>query len=300
MKMISVIIAVKDDKRVEKLLEKLVKIPTPEKTEILVIDASNGELDDIKRRFPSVKWIYFYNKTGKKRTFVEQINLGSKKAKGDILAYIDSDCIPTTNWLLNLIKPIREEDEDIVAGLIKSIGGRAVWDVEQEKMGSKKYIIEYSTMNTAINKNALDKIGPRDETFNFGSDIDFSWRAIDLGYKIRYTRNAIIWHDWGNLGQEIKRAFKYGEARVSLYKKHPCKWRNLFGYDVVSLAYPIYILLLPIVFFWLYYPLLILIPIIKNVKRNPLKAVFINLIFGLGVLKELFPQKRFKPSFQAA
>jgi hypothetical protein len=45
--MISIIIAVKNDIRIDKTLEELVKIPRPEKTEILVIDASEGNLDEI-------------------------------------------------------------------------------------------------------------------------------------------------------------------------------------------------------------------------------------------------------------
>jgi GT2 family glycosyltransferase len=169
------------------------------------------------------------------------------------LAYIDSDCIPTRDWLFNLIKPIREEEEDIVAGRIKSVGGRTTWDVGPEKLDSKKYITEYPTMNMAINANILDKIGPRDESFNFGSDVDFTWRATNLGYKIRYNKNAIIYHDWGNFRQEIKRALSYGEACVSLYKKHPHKWKNLFSHDMVTLFYPLYIIFLPLTFFWPYY-----------------------------------------------
>ena len=290
--MISIIIAVKNDRRIDKTLEELVKIPRPEKTEILVIDASEGNLDEIKKKFPSIRWIYFRNQTGKKRTFVEQINLGSEKARGDILAYIDSDCIPTRDWLFNLIKPIREEEEDIVAGRIKSVGGRTTWDVGREKLDSKKYITECPTMNMAINASILDKIGPRDESFNFGSDIDFTWRATDLGYKIRYNKNAVIYHDWGNFRQEIKRNFWYGEGRARLYKKHPHRWKNLFGYDIIVLIYPLYIIFLPLTFFWPYYPLLILVPIIKNIKRQPLKVPFLHLIYGFGVLKELFFPKK--------
>ncbi len=286
--MISIIIAVKNDRRIEKALEGLVKIPKPEKTEILVIDASEGNLDEIKKKFPSIRWIYFHNQASKKRTFVEQINLGSEKAEGDILAYIDSDCIPTRDWLFDLIKPIREEEENIVAGRIKSVGGRTTWDVGQEELDSKKYITECPTMNMAINASILDKIGPRDKSFNFGSDLDFTWRATALGYKIRYNKKAIIYHDWGNFRQEIKRALRYGEARISLYKKHPYKWKNLFSDDMITLIYPLYIIFLPLTFF------LILVPIIKNIKNQPLKLVFINLIFGFGVLKELFFPRKFR------
>ena len=65
--------------------------------------------------------------------------------------------------------------------------------------------------------------------------MDFTWRITQEAYKIRRNKNAVIYHDWGNLKQEIKRAFRYGEARVRLYKKHPGRWRNLFDYDMVTL-----------------------------------------------------------------
>ncbi len=47
--MISIIIIVKSDRGIENTLKKLVKIPKPEKTEILVVDVSEGNLYDIKK-----------------------------------------------------------------------------------------------------------------------------------------------------------------------------------------------------------------------------------------------------------
>jgi hypothetical protein len=61
---------------------------------------------------------------------------------------------------------------------------------------------------------------------------------------------------------------------------------------MVTLIYPLYIIFSPLTFLWPYYPLLILVPIIKNIERQPLKVVFINLILGFGVLKELFFSKK--------
>jgi GT2 family glycosyltransferase len=286
--MISTIIIVKSDRRIENTLKKIVKIPKPEKTEILVIDASEGNLDDIKNIFPSVRWVYYHNKKSKKITIPEQRNLGLKKTQGDIITFIDADCVPDNNWLIELAKSINNEEKIIVAGSVKSIGGKTIWDLEEERRNSKKYLDEAPTLNMAFKKEIIKKVGFFDEKFSCGEDIDFTWRAIDLGYKIRYNKDAIIYHDWGNLKQEIKRAFGYGEARARLYKKHPGRWKNFFGYDMVTLIYPLYIIFLPLTFFWPYYPLFILIPIIKNIKRQPLKVVFINLINGFGVLKELF------------
>ena len=290
--MISIIIIVKNDKGIKKTLRKLVKISKPEKTEILVVDASDGNLYDIEKKFPSVKWINFHNKRNKKITIPEQRNLGLKKAKGNIIAFIDANCVPENNWLIELTKPISEEGEKVVAGSIKSIGGRSIWDVEEERMNSKKYLNEASTMNMALKKEIIKKVGLFDEKFNYGSDMDFTWRIIKGAYEIKRNSNAVIYHDWGDIKQEIKRAFRYGEARVLLYKKHPDRWKNLFGYDMVTLSYPLYIILLPLTFLWPYYPLLIIIPILKNIKRQPFKVVFLNLIYGFGVIKGFFLRRK--------
>ena len=67
--MISIIIIVKNDRRIENTLKKLFKIPKPEKTEILVIDISKGNLDGIKNIFPSVRWIYYHDKKIRKLQF---------------------------------------------------------------------------------------------------------------------------------------------------------------------------------------------------------------------------------------
>lgn len=68
----------------------------------------------------------YSNKANKKYTYSEQRNLGLKKAEGEIIVFIDSDCIPTKNWLIELVKPIRGEEENIVVGFVKSIGKSSI------------------------------------------------------------------------------------------------------------------------------------------------------------------------------
>ena len=94
--MILIIIIVKSDSGIENILKKIIKIPKPEKSWDFGnrFDASEGNLDDIKNIFPSVRWVYYHNKKSKKITIPEQRNLGLKKAKGDIIAFIDANCIP--------------------------------------------------------------------------------------------------------------------------------------------------------------------------------------------------------------
>lgn len=291
--MISVVIIVKNERGIENTIRKINSIPKPEKTEILVIDASGGNLDDISKMFPKVRWIPFRNTNLlKKYTIPEQRNLGIKLAKGDIIVFIDANCIPMKNWLIEIVSPIRKNKENVIAGLVKSTGGKSIWDGEQEKIGSKKYIRECSTLNMAFNKDITKKVGYFDERFNYGSDMDFTWRIIDAGYRIRYSKKAVIYHDWGNFKKEIKRSVIYGEARVVLYTKHTSRLTNFLNYykdpyTPFTFFFFLYILFLPIALIYPYYLIFILIPIIKNVKHRPFENMLIYWSFGLGLWKGL-------------
>ena len=62
------------------------------------------------------------------------------------------------------------------------------------------YLRECPTGNIAFHREAFDAIGGFDESFAFGSDIDFSWRLVDAGYRIRTVPDAVVRHDWGTGG----------------------------------------------------------------------------------------------------
>lgn len=281
--MISIIIPTKNDLDLDKTLKSVTNTKKPEKTEIIVVDASKKEiLLNIKEKFPKVRWFYYKNKDGKKRTFVEQLNLGTRKAKGDILVFVDGGCIVDKDWLFELTKPLIKEKEDFVLGFVKPIG-KSHHDLEKKSM----YLDSCGTTNTAIKRDVVLRVGERDVRFSYGSDIDFSWRAIDLGYKIRYVPNAVMYHNWGDFKQEVKRSKNYGIAKARLYKKHKSRSLNFNFSNMQTLSYPLFILGLPITLFWKYYPLLLIIPFIKDLNKNPFKTLTLNLIFGLYFIGEL-------------
>lgn len=289
---ISIIIIVKGDLGILNTLNQLDKIIKPFKTEILVIDASPGKLDEIKAQFPRVRWFYYDKKPNKRYTISEQRNMGISKSQGDIIIFLDSNCIPIKEWLVEIVKPVVDDNEEIVAGNVKSVDNKTVNNISDERFKGK-YLDEAPTLNLLIKRSVFDKVGTFDEDIIYGEDTDLTWRAVDVGYKIRYAKKAIIYHDWGDLQEQLHRAVRYGEVRVNLYKKHPDKLKDTIKNEsIIVLIYPLFILFLPITFFLPYYPLLLLIPIVKNWKHKPIFTTILNLFFGFGIWKGLLVSNR--------
>lgn len=142
-------------------------------------------------------------------------------------------------------------------------------------------------MNIAIHRSVFTTVGSFDEEIGYAEDIDFCWRAIDAGYKVRHVPEAEVTHDWGNTREDLKRTFRYGIGRTKLYQKHPDHWRNLLGNDVMVLFYPAYLLGLPLTIFFWPYPLLLLVPIFHNIDHRPFRTVGYHIVYGLGVLRGL-------------
>jgi GT2 family glycosyltransferase len=284
---ISIITVNKDDPGIAETLTKLLKINSSVPYEIIVVDASARKLDYIKNEFKSVQWYDFKQQEGKKRTIAKQRNYGIKHSKGDIIVFIDANCVPSTNWLINLTSPIINEGEKIVAGSYKSKNGNTIRDYESNRRSREKYVSECPTMNVAFSKEIFDVIGLFDEQFDIGEDVDLCWRATDGGYKIRYAPTAKITHDWGSQAEDLKRAYRYGRGRARLYLKHHNKLGQLFKNDIVVIIYPLYILGLPLTFFFLPYPLFILVPIVKNWNNYPIQKVSHQLVYSIGTFRGL-------------
>lgn len=152
--MISIIIVVKNDREIENTLKKLTNCHKPGKTEILVVDASfENFLDDIKGKFHNVRWLYYTNNSTKKKSIAEQRNLGIENAKGDIIVFIDSNCIPSNNWLFELLKPIINQNEVFVKGKVISLNKNIKhYDELFNKIQNNNYLDDCGTANIAFKK----------------------------------------------------------------------------------------------------------------------------------------------------
>lgn len=288
--MISVVIISKDEPALDATLRDVCAQARElvEPVEVLVVDASRGRLDGIRRAHPAVRWIDFEAPQGVRISIPHQRNAGAAAAAGDIIAFTDAGCTLEDSWLERLTAPLRAGDEDVAAGRTISTDGDAHYDTYRTLIAGTEYLTECPTINLAFRRAAFDAVGGFDEHFEYGSDVDFSWRLVDAGYRIRAVTDAVIAHDWGSRRRQIKRWYAYGQARARLYRKHTRRLPRVLRDDPVAVVYPLFILGMPLAMRYRWYPALLIVPAIRNRDSGPLRTVVDHVVFGLGVLREIF------------
>lgn len=281
--MISIIIITTNENQLPETLDALQLIEYPVDHETIVV--MKNEPTSRKLSNYHIRLFHYISHKQKKITIPEQRNLGIKESKGDIIVFIDANCIPSKEWLQELLRPIYQEQEYIVSG--NTFSSSSINFRKKQKKQTSQYLSEAPTINLAVKKEVFSKIGMFDDSFEYGSDVDFTWRAVQAGYSIKFAPRAMITHDWGNYSEEFKRAFRYGKARVQLYRKHKHLIIKLFSKDFVTLLYPVLAIILPLAI--IFPPILIvfIILLIKNKNNNPFFTVIYNLIYGSGVIFKL-------------
>lgn len=203
--------------------------------EVIVVD--NGSLDntvDVVRRFPAR--LYFCVKKG----MCAALNVGIRKAKGDIICITTSDCIVPKDWL-NKISEFFGNHQDVegVGGPVLSpLNGyknaiqkftAELW-VEDQKFPNKVIEAQYMGMysggliaaaNCAYRKKALISQGCFDESVAWG-DVDFCWKLIKKGKRLVFDPEITVIHigfPW-TLHGIFKQQFKWGKGFAEVRRKH--------------------------------------------------------------------------------
>lgn len=218
---VSVIIPVTREKKAQEAIRAVEKQGYPKKfLEIIAVD--------IKKKLSP----------GKRR------NLGAKRAKGEILLFLDDDCLPQKGWLKENIKALKDKSIGAVSGMVlgksRSFFARCVdfTNFDRAQIPKRKEGVLFSaTLGTK--KVLWEKVGGFDETLLAHEDIDFCCRLIQLGYKTVYEPRIKVWHHHGRetFGAFLRYLYNGGKnGGLTIEKRYP----NLLPYNkiVTKLAHP--------------------------------------------------------------
>jgi glycosyltransferase involved in cell wall biosynthesis len=288
--MISIVIISKDEPSLDGTLTAVTTQAQSlaEPSEIVVVDASDGRLEHVRLRHQErVRWLQFSRPRGVRISIPHQRNAGVRAAHGDVIVFTDAGCDPAPEWLTRIVTPVLKE-ENVAAGLtLATPGSTKLYDRWARRNMESRYLTACATINLAFRREVFDAIGGFDEGFEYGSDVDFSWRLTDAGYRIRAVPDAIIRHDWGTSRRQLRRSYFYGKARVRLYQKHRARLRSVLRNDPTAVVYPVFLLGLPLTLIFPLYPALLLIPAWRNRSDGPIQVVVDHLAYGFGILVQL-------------
>tara|TARA_Y100000310_G_scaffold345788_1_gene469948 strand:+ start:2302 stop:3414 length:1113 start_codon:yes stop_codon:yes gene_type:complete len=153
-------------------------------------------------------------------------NNGIKKATGEILAMIDSDCISNDCWLSQITAPLRSGDETIVMGgeidPVDNFWTRRIHNFNRNYYISHSdgvYIIALDSKNFAVRRNVIIKYMFDREICN-AEDFEFSIR-ITGKEKIRFLSEVCVnhFHKSSLLGW-TKIVFNRGYWSYKIHLKH--------------------------------------------------------------------------------
>ncbi len=267
--LVSVIIPVKDQP--EDLIECLQSLanlnyPGDRLEAIVVDDGSQKEISGLIDS-PDVRIIRQAESQGQAACR----NIGAENASGEILAFIDADCMAGEKWLKELIPFFKTASVGAVGGYVDGYYKESYLDRYEEVASSlnmgKRLLLEgrtessfyVPTANMLVTREAFAAAGGFKAGMHVGEDVDFCWRLRNLDYTLLYAPFGSVAHKHRNkLGKMLQRRSDYGTSEAVLYRTHRDK-RKTFLISVCSgLSFLAFTLAILLVNAWPIAPILIL------------------------------------------
>lgn len=191
----SVIIPVYNDlDRLNKCLASLRRQSVPQDDfEIIVVNNSSNSVS-ITDLAPNVK-LFQQPKPG---SYAAR-NMGASVARGAVLAFTDSDCIPTEYWLEAGIAEVEKNRNRHVTGPIEIFrvedGDEVVYQFDRIFAFYATTIKgEVVTANLFVSESLFKYIGPFDELHYSGGDTEWNNRARSKGVAAEFSEQAVVQH----------------------------------------------------------------------------------------------------------
>ena len=217
-------------KTISQCIEALLSQKYPrENYEVIVIDdgSADGTADAVKA-YP-VKYMYQRNQGP-----ATARNAGVREAQGEIILFTDSDCVPSDNWIAEMIKPFEDKEVVAVKGGYKTrqksmVARFAQIEFEErfEMLKKTESIDMVDTYSAGYRKEIFLQMGGFDPYFPVANneDTELSYRMSKLGYKMVFNPDAIVYHlnHPSSIRRYTKLKFWRGYWRTVVYKRFPEK-----------------------------------------------------------------------------
>jgi glycosyltransferase involved in cell wall biosynthesis len=236
---VSIVIAARNAERtLAKCLDSLMKLDYPDYEVIVVDDGSSDWTAEIAASYQKFKVL---RTAGLGRSTAR--NLGVKEARGDFIAFTDSDCIVHPEWLTELLSVFASDDITAVGGIQRSPGDETWFGKKVHRfLGACGFFTSYmqsfpdvrevthnASCNVMYRKSAYEAAGGFSAKFVAGEDPDLDYRLRQKEHRLFFNPKAIVYHYRAKtLAQFGRMMCRYGAAQGELVRAHgvyrPVQW----------------------------------------------------------------------------
>jgi len=198
----------------------------PAATEVIVVD--NGSVDATRDIVRSAGVTLLEEPV---RGPAAARNCGLRHARGDVIAHLDADTLPTRRWLAELVAPFADPAVRLAAG--RTLAYRPTTGAERYVVASGLMEVERAmarqpfpfapSLNMAVRRDAALEIGGWAEDLPTGEDVDFSHRLVRaFACEIAFAPGAVAFHRNRSSDEQLRQqAHSYGEGAARLYLRYP-------------------------------------------------------------------------------
>jgi cellulose synthase/poly-beta-1,6-N-acetylglucosamine synthase-like glycosyltransferase len=196
---VSVIVPVRDgEPTIAGCLDAILSADYPaDRREILVVD--NASTDGTPALIQSRPVRYL---SEPKRGASNARNRGIAESTGEILAFVDADCLVEPQWLAELVRPFEDPGVGSVAGDLQHAAPRTAAERQAARLLGNWQRFAFSsnpaypiTANAAYRRDVLERIGPFDPHMTRAQDVELGLRFQERsGLRLAYAENATARH----------------------------------------------------------------------------------------------------------
>lgn len=182
-------------------------------------------------------------------------NLGAAQASGDVLCFLDADCVPEPDWLSALLAQ-HKTGEQVVGGNIE-LFPQPYWQLcdniahfgmrsQHSTGGEKPYLL---AGNLSVRADIFRKVAGFDEHFRYLEETDFGFRLRKLGCRLIFEPRAAVRHNNGehNTARAVWRhSHKYGLRWAQVAQTHSALIGQLRFLDVSKSMPPVAAMFAPL------------------------------------------------------